>query len=132
MGRSLLFLLAAFFAVLVSAVRDPIGEVIRLPSEASRFFKAPSDDGDNVEEGTRWAILIAGSNGYWNYRHQADVCHAYQLLRKGGLKEENIIVFMYDDIAFNEENGPESSLTVHMEMMFTKESQRIMLVEMLL
>lgn len=30
---------------------------------------------------------------------QADVCHAYQLLRKGGLKEENIVVFMYDDIA---------------------------------
>lgn len=35
---------------------------------------------------------------------QADICHAYQLLRKGGLKDENIIVFMYDDIAFNEEN----------------------------
>lgn len=35
---------------------------------------------------------------------QADVCHAYQLLRKGGLKEENIVVFMYDDIADNEEN----------------------------
>ena len=36
--------------------------------------------------------------------YQADVCHAYQILRKGGLKEENIIVFMYDDIAFNGEN----------------------------
>lgn len=36
--------------------------------------------------------------------HQADVCHAYQILRKGGLKEENIIVFMYDDIAFDIEN----------------------------
>ncbi|MQK21983.1 hypothetical protein EI013_26815, partial [Escherichia coli] len=24
--------------------------------------------------------------------------------RKGGLREENIVVFMYDDIAFNEEN----------------------------
>lgn len=36
--------------------------------------------------------------------YQADVCHAYQLLRKGGLKDENIIVFMYDDIAYNEEN----------------------------
>lgn len=35
---------------------------------------------------------------------QADICHAYQLLKKGGLKDENIIVFMYDDIAFNEEN----------------------------
>jgi len=36
--------------------------------------------------------------------HQADICHAYQILRKGGLKEENIIVFMYDDIAFNWDN----------------------------
>lgn len=35
---------------------------------------------------------------------QADVCHAYQLLKKGGVKEENIVVFMYDDIAKNEEN----------------------------
>lgn len=32
---------------------------------------------------------------------QADVCHAYQILRKGGVKEENIVVFMYDDIAKN-------------------------------
>lgn len=36
--------------------------------------------------------------------HQADICHAYQLLRKNGLKDENIIVFMYDDIAYNSEN----------------------------
>nr|POE58871.1 vacuolar-processing enzyme [Quercus suber] len=35
---------------------------------------------------------------------QADVCHAYQLLKKGGLKDENIIVFMYDDIAFDKNN----------------------------
>ncbi|KAM5579803.1 vacuolar-processing enzyme-like [Rosa sericea] len=55
-------------------------------------------------KGKRWALLIAGSNGYDNYRHQADVCHAYQILKKGGLKDENIIVFMYDDIANNTEN----------------------------
>lgn len=35
---------------------------------------------------------------------QADICHAYQILKKGGLKDENIIVFMYDDIAYNSEN----------------------------
>jgi hypothetical protein len=35
---------------------------------------------------------------------KADVCHAYQILKKGGLKDENIIVFMYDDIAYNSEN----------------------------
>ncbi|XP_034683448.1 vacuolar-processing enzyme-like [Vitis riparia] len=78
-----------------------------LPSEASRFFRpggAADDDVGGESAGTRWAVLIAGSNGYWNYRHQADICHAYQLLKKGGLKDENIIVFMYDDISFNEEN----------------------------
>ncbi|KAH0646965.1 hypothetical protein KY284_034849 [Solanum tuberosum] len=55
-------------------------------------------------QGTKWAVLVAGSNGWDNYRHQADVCHAYQLLKDGGLKDENIIVFMYDDIAHNREN----------------------------
>lgn len=94
--------------------------------------------------GTRWAVLVAGSNGYYNYRHQvtivwyiysvermqfwgrlrnqsktyyflsvcelflwflqADVCHAYEILKQGGLKDENIIVFMYDDIAYNKDN----------------------------
>jgi len=56
------------------------------------------------EAGTKWALLVAGSTGYSNYRHQADVCHAYQVLKNGGLKDENIIVMMYDDIAYNEQN----------------------------
>ncbi|XLT43394.1 hypothetical protein HN873_035998, partial [Arachis hypogaea] len=72
--------------------------VIRLPSESE------SAENDEVGGGTRWAVLVAGSSGYGNYRHQADVCHAYQLLIKGGLKEENIVVFMYDDIANNDLN----------------------------
>uniref|UniRef100_A0A175YME9 Legumain prodomain domain-containing protein n=1 Tax=Daucus carota subsp. sativus TaxID=79200 RepID=A0A175YME9_DAUCS len=59
---------------------------------------------DDPTNGTNWAVLVAGSSGYDNYRHQADVCHAYQILKKGGLKEENIVVFMYDDIAYNEYN----------------------------
>lgn len=35
---------------------------------------------------------------------QADVCHAYQILKNGGLKDDNIVVFMYDDIALNQDN----------------------------
>ncbi|TVU00269.1 hypothetical protein EJB05_54311 [Eragrostis curvula] len=70
------------------------------------FLRLPSEHSGAGEDvvGTRWAILIAGSNGYYNYRHQADVCHAYQIMKKGGLKDENIIVFMYDDIAHNSDN----------------------------
>jgi len=51
-----------------------------------------------------WAVLVAGSNGYGNYRHQADTCHAYQVLKAKGIKEENIIHMAYDDIAHNREN----------------------------
>jgi hypothetical protein len=31
-------------------------------------------------------------------REQADVCHAYQLLSLHGVPDENIVVFIYDDI----------------------------------
>merc|ERR1711942_217561 len=54
--------------------------------------------------GVHWALIIAGSNGWFNYRHQADICHAYQLLRKNGIPDERIIVMMYDDIAHNSNN----------------------------
>ncbi|CAI0441450.1 unnamed protein product [Linum tenue] len=102
-----LLIVALSTANTVSSGRPDIADnVIQLPSSASRFFRSGGvdDDAEVGSTGTRWAVLIAGSNGYWNYRHQADVCHAYQLLKKGGLKDENIIVFMYDDIANNEEN----------------------------
>jgi glycosylphosphatidylinositol transamidase (GPIT) subunit GPI8 len=29
---------------------------------------------------SHWALLAAGSAGWFNYRHQADVFHAYQVL----------------------------------------------------
>jgi len=32
-----------------------------------------------------WAVLVAGSNTYGNYRHQADVAHAYQIVRGQGI-----------------------------------------------
>lgn len=51
-----------------------------------------------------WALLVAGSNEYYNYRHQADICHAYQILHKNGIPDERIVVMMYDDIASNAEN----------------------------
>ena len=46
-----------------------------------------------------WAVLVAGSNGFYNYRHQADICHAYHILIANGYKPENIITFSYDDVA---------------------------------
>jgi legumain len=51
-----------------------------------------------------YSVLIAGSSGFDNYRHQADVCHAYQLLLSKGIPADNIIVMSYDDVASSSEN----------------------------
>jgi legumain len=94
-----LALLLSALVLAVAHARAPLlDQTIRLPSQRA----AGHEEEDSV--GTRWAVLIAGSNGYYNYRHQADICHAYQIMKKGGLKDENIIVFMYDDIANHREN----------------------------
>ncbi|XP_076830314.1 legumain [Brachyhypopomus gauderio] len=54
--------------------------------------------------GKNWVVIVAGSNGWYNYRHQADVCHAYQIVHKNGIPDEQIVVMMYDDLAQNSEN----------------------------
>lgn len=51
------------------------------------------------DQGVNWVLLVAGSNEYYNYRHQSDICHAYQIVKRNGIPDENIIVMMYDDIA---------------------------------
>ena len=51
-----------------------------------------------------WVVIVAGSTGYSNYRHQADMCHAYQLVHQAGVPDEHIITFMNDDIANNAQN----------------------------
>ncbi|XP_065803731.1 legumain [Labrus bergylta] len=57
-----------------------------------------------ADGGKNWVLIVAGSNGWYNYRHQADACHAYQIVHKNGIPDEQIVVMMYDDLAQNEEN----------------------------
>jgi len=54
--------------------------------------------------GADWAVLLAGSSTYGNYRHQSDTCHAYKVVNKFGIPDSNVIVMQYDDIAKNPEN----------------------------
>jgi len=51
-----------------------------------------------------WAVIVAGSNTYSNYRHQADTCHAYQVLKAQGIPEDQIIHLAYDDVANSRSN----------------------------
>ncbi|CAM0903595.1 unnamed protein product [Alopecurus aequalis] len=107
-------------AAAVAAAEGNAEPLIRLPTQkgndaAAAPAPAPSAAPAAQEGVTRWAVLVAGSSGYGNYRHQADVCHAYQILKRGGVKEENIVVFMYDDIAKNSLNPRPGVIINHPE-----------------
>ncbi|KER20766.1 hypothetical protein T265_10753 [Opisthorchis viverrini] len=62
---------------------------------SSMFSNNPSNN---------WVVLAAGSHTWRNYRHQADVYHAYHVMRKNNVPAENIITFAYDDIAKDRSN----------------------------
>jgi len=51
-----------------------------------------------------WAVIVAGSNTWGNYRHQSDACHAVQIVKAGGIPSSRIINMVYDDIASNPSN----------------------------
>jgi len=57
-----------------------------------------------ADASTAWVVLVAGSNGWGNYRHQASVYHAYQLAHKANIPDEHIIVMHYDDLANSKSN----------------------------
>ena len=42
---------------------------------------------------------------------QADICHAYHIVRGHGIPQENIVTMMADDIAFNPENPNQGQIT---------------------
>lgn len=63
-----------------------------------------SSDLDYVPRTGNRALLIAASTGWENYRHQADVLAMYNLLKEYGYTDDDIILIMEDDIAYNPSN----------------------------
>ena len=57
----------------------------------------------------RYAVLVQGSDGLSNYRHQADVLCVYQMLRRGGMDDDHIILIIDRALVSNPEN-PEQGI----------------------
>jgi len=54
---------------------------------------------------TLYSVLVAGSTGIENYRHQADLCHSYHLLVDCmAVDPSQVTVMMYDDVAWSPMN----------------------------
>lgn len=67
------------------------------PDDEGYYYNYPALD-------QKWALLVATSSGWKNYRHQADVLYMYQLLKKRGYDDDHIVLIAEDDIAYNTNN----------------------------
>ena len=56
------------------------------------------------EKDENWAVVIAASEGWMNYRHQADALAFYQKLKRLGYDDNHILLIMADDIAHHPNN----------------------------
>lgn len=63
----------------------------------------------------KFAVVVAASTGWSNYRHQADALAMYQLLKRHGYDDEHIILIMEDDIAQNENNVHKGEVRVQVD-----------------
>ena len=63
----------------------------------------------------RWALLVASSYGWDNYRHQVDVLNIYQILKKNGYDDDHIVMIMEDDLVNNDKNPEPGVLYTRMD-----------------
>lgn len=62
-----------------------------------------------------YALVIAASNAWANYRHQADALNMYQILKASGYDDDHIILILEDDIANNRLNPQYGVVKVRMD-----------------
>ena len=83
---------------------------------SSRMQVFNPSDGNNLVYPAlqdRWALLIAASKGWANYRFQADIFAMYQLLRQHGYDDDHIVLICQDDVAHHKNNPYQNALYVN-------------------
>lgn len=64
----------------------------------------PVDDITYPQLDKRWALIVATSSGWDNYRHQADALNMYQIFKRYGYTDDRIVLIVEDDIAHDPQN----------------------------
>lgn len=63
----------------------------------------------------KYAVIVAASATWDNYRHQADALAMYHLMKDCGYDDDHIIMIMEDDIAYNEKNLKKGEMRVEVD-----------------
>ena len=82
---------------------------------ASHMQTFNADDGAHLtypDSDKLWALVIAASKGWANYRFQSDVFAMYQILRHHGYLDDHIVLICEDDVAIHANNPHPGELRV--------------------
>jgi hypothetical protein len=82
---------------------------------ASHFQTFSAEEGSGLTYPTlddRWALLIAASKGWANYRFQSDVFAMYQILNQHGYRDDHIVLICEDDVARHASNPYQGVLRI--------------------
>lgn len=60
----------------------------------------------------QWALIVATSTSWKNYRHQADAFAMYQVLKRHGYDDDHIVLIVSDDYAYNPNNPTPGEIRV--------------------
>jgi len=60
-------------------------------------------------------VVVRGSSGYYNYRHEADAYHFVKMLTEASVARSQIVMMTYDDIAFNINNPKPGFIENHVD-----------------
>ena len=105
-------LLGLLVLLLVAATTAPDRSgLAATPAAAADDDFADGDDPEHIK--SHWALLVAGSSGWGNYRHQSDVFHAYRVLTEGGLLADRVVVMASDDVAHAPQNPSPGKMFNH-------------------
>lgn len=75
------------------------------PTEMDVDIDADLSDGKEYKEGgANWALVVAASEGWNNYRHQSDALAIYHILRESGYDDDHIVLIINNDLAWDSHN----------------------------
>ena len=76
----------------------------RMNAKVTDDFSEYTDDISYAEQEGNYAVIVAASTGWHNYRHQADALNMYQMLKQHGYDDDHILLIMEGDIVNDEHN----------------------------
>lgn len=97
---------------IIGGMAEQGSSVYRTKASSTHFSTITPDSGLYIPKDKHdlWAVIIATSKDWNNYRHQADALAMYHLLKRNGVSDDNIILFLIDDIPYAPENPLEGQV----------------------